>query len=545
MTWIELDSHLSLEDLGAVAAGQASLRLAPAARARMQQNSDLLERLIAEGQLIYGLNTGFGPLADRALDASQAESLQRGLIYHLCTGVGPLYSRAEVRAIMAARLANLVQGWSGVGPDLADFLLALLERDLTPAVPQQGTVGASGDLTPLAHIALAAIGEGWMLADDGGPPIAAAPALARAGLAPLQLKGRAALALVNGTSAMTAIAALNGLSLRRAIMQLARLTLGYGEVMRAHVDAWHPRLAEARPHPGQRLVTHWLWTLSQDSARLRRGPDPAPTDVPSAVHSSDPVAGPDFGFIRRQPLPQDAYSLRCAPQELGAALDLLDFHNSIVTTELNAACDNPLVDTDMAQVHHGGNFYGQPVAYAADALAMATVKLAVFAERAIARITDERLNDSLPPFLTGGRPGLDSGFMGAQVTASALVAEMRALAMPASIQSIPTNANNQDVVTLGTIAARLCRDLIAMLWRLLAIEALVVAQGMDLCYRRGTAPEDFSASSRALLAQVRAKSPPLDRDRPLSAEIETLAQVLRDQPLANLDIQMSDEIRAI
>lgn len=521
MAVIALDQTLSIGNLSSIAMGRDQLRLTPAGRARMRQSADLLNRLIAEGRLIYGYNTGFGPLADRTLDSASAERLQRGLIDHLCTGVGPLHARAEVRAILAARIANLAQGWSGVGPEVAEFLIKLLDHDLIPAVPQQGTVGASGDLTPLAHIALAAIGEGQMLAGERQPPVPAAAALAQAGIEPLKLGGRAALALVNGTSAMTAIAALNGDSMRRAITHLTHLTLCHGELLNSRADAWHPRLAAARPHNGQREATRWLWELSQDSNRLRRGQDQSPAERPPASSADTPMG------IRAQSLPQDAYSLRCAPQELGAALDLLDFHDTTVTTELNAACDNPLFDTAEGQVHHGGNFYGQHVAYAADALAMVAVKLGVFAERAIARVTDERLNDNLPPFLTGGQPGLDSGFMGAQVTASALVAEMRTLAMPTSIQSIPTNANNQDVVTMGTIAARRCRDLIDMLWRLLAIEALVMVQGMELRCHRGATRQDFSASSRQLFDQVRSLSPALGHDRPLSADIEHLARALR------------------
>lgn len=511
---IALDDFLSLDALAAIAAGQCHLTLTPAARARLRCSADTLAYRIETGQIIYGINTGFGPLADRVLDPTQGDALQRGLIRHLSAGVGLLFSRQEVRAIIAARIANLVQGWSGVSEDAVDDLLQLLAVDCIPAVPQQGTVGASGDLTPLAHIVLAAIGEGRILANTGTDSVPAAEALERAGLRPLRLAGRAGLALVNGTSAMTAIAALNGVSLRAAIALTTRLTLGYGELMGARVLAWHPRLAEARRHPGHRQASNWLWQLSQDSTRLERDEPRTPAMAP--------------GSIASHPVPQDPYSLRCAPQELGAALDLLDFHNRTVETELNAACDNPLIDVEQAMIHHGGNFYGQPVAYATDTLALAVIKLAIFAERAIARLTDERLNGGLPPFLSGGRPGLDSGFMGAQVTATALVAEMRTLAMPASIQSIPTNANNQDVVTMGTIGARRCRDLLDSLWRVLAIEALAVAQGMDLCARAGEPVTAFSSSSRQLYQQVRDVADVLNTDRPLSADIEALATTLRD-----------------
>jgi tyrosine ammonia-lyase len=505
-----LDAHLPLEELAAIAHGHRALELAPGARARLHASADTLKQHLAQGALVYGLNTGFGPLADRAIDPALSALLQRGLIAHLSAGVGSLFKRAEVRAIITARIANLTRGWSGVTVESVEALLRLLEADCIPAVPQCGTVGASGDLTPLAHIVLAASGQGEMLGADDRTTQPAAAALTQAGLKPISLSGRTGLALVNGTAAMTALAALNAVAMERAIERLFALTLGYGELLGAHARAWHPRLAVARAHRGQRCACERLWMMSRDSRQLHQ-------DIPQSIA---PTAGAD---VVEQPLPQDPYSLRCAPQELGAALDLLYFHNQIVDIELNSACDNPLVDVEQAAIHHGGNFYGQQIAYAADTLALAVIKLGVFAERAIARLTDARLNRGLPPFLSGGRPGLDSGFMGAQVTATALVAEMRTLAVPASIQSIPTNANNQDVVTLGTIGARRCRDLLELLWQILAIEALVIAQGVDLRLRAGQSLAHFAASTQQLYQDVREVADFLAEDRPLAPEIAALA----------------------
>jgi len=491
--------------LAAVADGQARLILDETVRARLRRNAACGDRMATAGHAVYGLNTGFGPLACHAIDAAAGVALQRRLIHHLCTGVGPLYSRREVRAILATRIVNLAQGWSGLAPEPLEWLSALLEHDLIPAVPQWGTVGASGDLAPLAHLALAALGEGELLTDTPGVTQPARPAFAAAGIAPLALTGRIGLALVNGTAAMTALAALNGVALRLALDRAFSLTILYGELLHAHRAAWHPRLAVARPHPGQRAASERLFADSADSRCLQSLDSPPRADG----------------------LPQDCYTLRCAPQELGAALDVLAFHDRIVTDELNAASDNPLIDDECMTVWHGGNFYGQHIAYAADGLSLVVAKLATFAERAVARLTDATLNQGLPPFLTGARPGLDSGLMGVQVAATALTAELRAQAAPATLHSLPTNANNQDVVTLGTIAARRCRDALALLWRVLAIEALAVAQGLDLRLRAGARYEDFCARSRALHALVRAHAAPLDTDRPLSDDIERLAAALQ------------------
>ncbi|MBN2886917.1 MAG: aromatic amino acid lyase [Chromatiaceae bacterium] len=513
MNVIELDQVLTLSELASIAEGRSQLQLSRSARERLCAGAAQLERLVAQGALVYGITTGYGPLAGNYVHEHLGGSLQRKLVYHLATGVGALFSQRETRAIMVARIANLAQGWSGVRPAVVDHLLAMLNQDIIPAVPQLGTVGASGDLTPLAHIALAAIGEGQVLGN--GDLQDAASALERAGLHCLDLALKDGLALVNGTSAMTGVAALNGVDARRAFELAMRLTLGYGELMGARLEAWSPRLAIARPHPGQRHVAERLNLLSQDAPRLQ---------PQQACSHSLPEALENTGLLHHQPIPQDPYTLRCAPQELGAAFDVLEFHDQLVATELMAACDNPIVDVEQGTLWHGGNFYGQHLAYAADSLTMAVIKVGVYIERIIARLTDPALNQGLPPFLTGGRPGLDSGFMGAQVTATALVAEMRTHAMPASIQSIATNANNQDVVTLGTIAARRCRDMLELLWKLLAIEAMVVAQGMDLVGQGSVAT--FSTSSRDIHRFVRHTVPFLTEDRPLSHEIERLADQL-------------------
>ncbi|WP_374764721.1 HAL/PAL/TAL family ammonia-lyase [Yunchengibacter salinarum] len=506
---IDPGANLTPWDIAALARRAARVNLGTETRARLDRSSAALDRMIARGDLIYGVTTGFGPLAAHRSPADQAPVLQRNLIYHLASGVGPPLSPHRVRAVMAVRLATLCRGHSGVSPGVVDLLATMLNRDILPVVPEKGTVGASGDLTPLAHMALAMMGEGAVLG-PGGTPRNSAAALADAGLTPLDPARKDGLALVNGTAAMTGLAALNHTEMAALLDLQAGLSALDVHISRAPREAFDPLLADLRPHDGQKRAFRRLNDLI--------GPiDPGATGT----------VGDGTGAH------QAVYSLRCVGQELGAALDVLRFHLETVSTEIASVTDNPVLDPVADRVVHGGNFYGQHVAYASDSLMMAVVKLAVFAERVIARLTDARRNPGLPPFLTGGQPGITSGFMGAQVTASALVAEMRAEAVPASIQSIPTNGDNQDVVTMGTIAARKVNRMLSMARQILAIEAMVIAQAAEM----SGATDRVPAGLADLVAAIRAHSAALIADRPLSGEIERLAGNLESlalpgQPLA-------------
>jgi len=510
------DREVTLDELEHLARGEARLTLHADAWAAVAASHRYVQRLQSEGRRVYGLTTGFGPLADTRVAADRDAAHQKNLIYHLATGTGPPLERIQARAVLATRILSLARGHSGIRPEALELLVACLNRDLIPAIPARGTVGASGDLTPLAHLALAVMGEGRMLGETG--PLDAAEALAAAGLTPLAPHARDALALVNGTAAMTGIAALSAPAAERALELAAVLATVNAEVYGAQAGFLNPGLGRVRPHPGQAWAHHTLGALAADSGRLQ--PDHQPPPPLEAIPDGSGVLG-------GQALPQDPYTVRCAPQLLGAVRDSLTYHADTVGRELQAVTDNPVFAHDEGAVWHGGNFYGQHVAFASDALANGLVKLAVHAERTVARITDPAQNGDLPAFLQGDRTGLQSGFMGAQVTASALVAEMRTLATPASIQSIPTNANNQDVVTMGTIAARQAADLLGLLSEVQAIQALVLAQATEL-----TAAAEgwggFSAAARGLHALVRRHSPSLTTDRPLSEEIQALAGVLAD-----------------
>ncbi|WP_168210551.1 HAL/PAL/TAL family ammonia-lyase [Persicimonas caeni] len=515
---LALDPHHSVTVQQAidVVRGRRRVELSPAARERMLASRELLDRMVAEKRRVYGVTTGYGPLATQYIDPAQSAELQRKLIYHLATGVGEPFAPVYVRALMFARAVSLSRGASAVRPRAVELILDCLEHDILPVIPSLGTVGASGDLTPLAHMALALLGEADVMYDGQRRP--AAEVFDEVGLEPLDIAHKEGLGLVNGTSAMTGLALVNQTDTDRAFDLALRLAVLYAELLEGRREAWDPLLGRLRPHPGQGSVHERLMALSASSARLQPIPDePARLDLAG----DGPV---DHG----RDLPQDAYTLRCIPQLFGAVLDTLDFHGQTVARELDSVTDNPVFDVENGRVVHGGNFYGQHISFASDALSNAIIKLAVHAERAVARVTDPTLNGGLPAFMQGNHTGLNSGFMGAQVTASALIAEMRTKSSPASIQSVPTNANNQDVVTMGTISALRASQLLERLYEVLAIEAMVLVQGFELV--GGFERDDFCESSQNIAHWVRARSAFVDEDRSLSAEIQSLAKALKTTP---------------
>lgn len=510
---IVVDRHLGLDDANAILKGELSLTLHADARTRCQAAHQRLQKVIDENRHVYGLTTGFGPLVNRLVDRADGAVLQQNLVHHLASGVGPEYSWALARGLVLARLMSILQGVSGASQAAIDALMLLLNSDLAPSVPSKGTVGASGDLTPLAHMVLCFQGRGAFL-DRAGQCLSGRDGLDRLGLQPLSLDQRDGLALVNGTSAMTGVALRNGQQAAFAAAWAERLTAALAETLGGRIEAWDPTFASVRPHPGQVATTAALNAALEESARVIRAPL-ASRRLDGARGRTEAQAG------------QDAYTLRCAPQVIGAFRDTLSWHNRIVETELNSATDNPLFPGEGdVPVLHGGNFMGQHVGLASDALANATTVLAGLAERQIARLTDETLNRGLPAFLHEGVAGLNSGLMGAQVTATALLAEMRTTG-PASVHSISTNGANQDVVSMGTIAARLVVDKLTALSQIQAILAMAVAQAIDILSDQGGTA--FSASAVALRDLVRRHSDRLITDRPLGAEIETLAQAMRDE----------------
>lgn len=501
-----VDEFLTVADAAAIAKGRVEVVLGDVARARISAARARLTQAIDDRRLVYGLTTGFGPLANRITRPDDIETLQRHLIYHLASGVGAPMDWAAARATTLARLSSIARGWSGASDEVVDLLLALLNSDLAPRIPEKGTVGASGDLTPLAHLALALMGEGAFI-DPAGAEITATIAFQRLGRRPLALAHRDGLALVNGVSAMTGVAVLNADAMTALVARNDVLQVAHAELLNGRMEAWDPAFGAARPHPGQVAAHAELNRLAEGSSQLQWG-RAAERRLPLRM---TPMTEP-------APL-QDPYSIRCAPQVSGAVRDVAQFHHEVVERELNAASDNPIFLDDAPWALHGGNFMGCHVALASDALMNAVSVLATHSERRIARLCDERRNQGLPAFLHRGAAGLNSGFMGAQVTATALLAEMRARGGAASVQSLSTNGDNQDVVSLGTIAARGVAVSVRDAARILAIEALTVAQGMDVV--RSEAPKaQFSRGARALARSVRSVAGPLLSDRPLGAEIE-------------------------
>lgn len=498
---------LTIDQANEIIAGELKLSLSPETSLRCREAHSRLQTVIAEDRHVYGLTTGFGPLANRLVNSADGGQLQQNLVHHLASGVGPKYPWALARGMVLARLMSILQGASGASEAAIDALVTLMNSGLAPSVPSKGTVGASGDLTPLAHMVLCFQGRGAFF-DREGQVLEGAVGLERLGLAPLNLDQRDGLALVNGTSAMTGVALQNSHLARRAVGWSEVLTAALAEVLGGRVEAWHTAFSTLRPHPGQATTTAALNKAIEGSERVIR--------ANLAERRLDGV-----GAVTERLAGQDAYTLRCAPQVIGAVRDSLSWHDNVVLTELNAATDNPIFPLDAdALALHGGNFMGQHVGLVSDALSNAVCVLAGLVERQVARLTDETLNRGLPAFLHEGAPGLNSGFMGAQVTATALLAEMRVTG-PASPQSISTNGANQDVVSMGTIAARQTHAKLEMLFQIQAILSLAVAQAIDILADRDD--RAFSPSAWQLHGFVRASSKRLSSDRPLGLEIEALS----------------------
>jgi histidine ammonia-lyase len=443
---------LTVEDVVRFArAPETRLVLDPGARERLAASRAVIDRAIARGDTMYGINTGFGKLANVRVAPESLEALQANLIRSHAAGVGDPLPAEVVRAMMLLRTNVLLRATSGVRPLLAQAVADLANAGIVPVVPEQGSVGASGDLAPLSHLALVLMGEGDVLAGQGGCR-PAADALAAAGLTPVRFAPKEGLAFINGTQAQTALLALlvhDAWVVWRTAVAAAALSL---EALRGTPTPLDPRIHEARPHPGQARAAALMRDLLEAS------------EIRESHRENDPRV-------------QDAYSLRCSPQVLGAVADAIGFADRVVSVELNASTDNPLVFAD-GDVLSGGNFHGQPVAQALDFLGIALVTLQALAERRVERLVNPDLSQGLPAFLTRD-PGLQSGFMMVQITAASLVAESRTLAYPASIGSIPTDANQEDFVPMGMAAAFKVRRILVNAARVVAAELLCGAQGLE------------------------------------------------------------------
>jgi histidine ammonia-lyase len=501
-TAVSLDGDsLTVADVWAVAVDGARAELSDAGRTKVRAAREVVEEAASRsaGEHTYGINTGFGRFVERTIPPQLSAELQLRLLRSHACGVGDPYPDEVVRAAMLLRANALAKGTSGVRVETVELLLACLNAGLVPHVPSRGSVGASGDLAPLAHLALPLVGEGSASVD--GETLPGAEALARAGLEPVRLRAKEGLSLVNGTQFMGAVGAL-ALARARRLARAADVACALSlEALQGSRAAFRPEIQALRPFPGQAASAANVIRLVEGSAIIE------------AHRWCDKV--------------QDAYSLRCAPQVHGASRDLIAYAEQVVATELNAATDNPIVLVDEAELISNGNFHGQPLAFALDTLAMAVAELASISERRVERLTNPSLSGGLPAFLTPDG-GLNSGFMIPQYVAASLVSENKVLAHPASVDSIPTSAGQEDHVSMGNAAALTCWQVLANSERALAIELLAGAQGIEFL-----APLEPGAGTRAAHAAVRALSPAVVEDRPLASDIERVAEAIRSGELVN------------
>ena len=498
-------NDLTLEDVREVAFERRPVLLAPDAREQVNAARDVVDALVADNQVSYAITTGVGKLSDVRIAGDQIRELQINLVRSHAVGVGEPLSIAETRAMMLLRANSLSKGFSGVRGGVVDTICELLTRGVTPWVPSQGSVGASGDLAPLAHLALLLLGEGECHDGKGGRT-AGAVALKAAGIKPLVLEAKEAVSLINGTQAMLAVGTLSLLAAEILVDSADVIGAMACDALKGTDAAFDERIHRARPHTGQIATAANLRRLLEGSAIRESHRDCARV--------------------------QDAYSLRCMPQVHGAVRDTLAHCRSVFETETNSAVDNPLVFRNPksqnvdADVISGGNFHGEPVAFALDFLGIALSALAGISERRLERMVNPALSEGLPPFLAPGA-GLNSGFMMPQVTAAALVSENKVLAHPASVDSITTSGNKEDFVSMGMGAAIKLKKIVENTRNTMAIEAMAAAQALDLL-----APLKTSKRLQRAHAAIRAVSPALEKDRVMYQDFARIADVIAAGKLA-------------
>ncbi len=504
---------VSFEELVAVARGGAGVKLGTDAAAAIERSRAVVDELAAAPTPAYGISTGFGALATRHIPTEMRAQLQRSLVRSHAAGSGPEVEREVVRGLMLLRLSTLATGHTGIRLETAQLLAGLLTHGITPVVREYGSLGCSGDLAPLAHCALALLGEGEVR-DLEGRLIPAADALAAAGLTPVELAAKEGLALINGTDGMMAMLVLAIEDLRRLLRtaDIAAAMSVEGQLGTDRVFA--PELQAIRPHPGQAASAANLVALLADSGVV-------------ASHR-----GPDCNRV------QDAYSLRCSPQVQGAARDTVEYAATVADRELASAVDNPVVLPDEGRVESNGNFHGAPVAYVLDFLAIVAADVASISERRTDRFLDKSRNHGLPPFLAHD-PGVDSGLMIAQYTQAAIVSELKRLAAPASVDSIPSSAMQEDHVSMGWSAARKLRRSVDGLTRVVAIELLTAARALDLRAPLEPSPATAAAIRRLRSSGVEGPGP----DRHLSPEIETAVSLVQSGAVLSAVEEVIGELR--
>ncbi|WP_426502231.1 tyrosine 2,3-aminomutase [Dactylosporangium sp. McL0621] len=528
-------NDLTIPDVRRIAEDRAPCEVSPSALAKATKSRAMFEDIVALDIPIYGVTTGYGEMIYMLVGTSKEVELQTNLVRSHSAGVGPLFAEHEARAIVIARLNALAKGYSAVRPEVLERLALYLNLGITPAIPEIGSLGASGDLAPLSHIASTVIGEGYLLRD--GKRVPTGPVLRELGIEPLELRFKEGLALINGTSAMTGLGAL---VVDRALTQVRQHEIVTALVIETLQGSRSPFLPEghdvARPHQGQIDTAANMRGLMAGSrltvehADLRR----------QVADSGDQGKGDgtlETGAVQRTKVYlQKAYSLRAIPQILGSVRDTLYHATNKLDIELNSANDNPLFFVGQ-EVFHGANFHGQPIAFAMDFVTIALTQLGVLSERQSNRLLNRHLSYGLPEFLVAGDPGLNSGFAGAQYPATALIAENRTIG-PASTQSVPSNGDNQDVVSMGLISARNARRVLQNNNTILALEYLAAAQAVDLSGRY----DGLSVAGKATYDAIRALVPTLDHDRYMADDLEAVGDALSRgvfaAAIARTDVEM-------
>ena len=483
---------MTLEDLVGIARRGAMVSLSSGAEKRIRRAWGLIRRWVDEERTVYGVTTGFGALSDVAISKQDTRRLQFNILKSHSVGVGQPLAPEIVKAMMGLRLKDFARGNAGIRMETVSALIRLLNAGVVPVVPEKGSVGASGDLVPLAHMSIVLIGEGQALLE--GRPVSGREALEACGLDPLELEAGEGLALINGTQAMTAIGGLavyDAARLARHTDLAAAMSL---EVLMGSKTEFDPRIHQIRPHPGQAVSADNMDRITHDS------------EIISSHRDCKRV--------------QDAYTLRCSPQVHGASRDAIAYARKVVETEMNASTGNPLVYPESGDFLLGGNFHGQPVALAMDFMCMAVAELANISERRIERLVNPKLS-GLPAFLVKDG-GLNSGFMIAQYVAAALVSENKVMSHPAVVDSIPTSANKEDHVSMGTISARKCREVVQNAENVIAIELLCAAQALDLFTNMHP-----GAGTKAAYEVIRKTVPHLENDRMLSEDIQRIVRLIR------------------
>ena len=489
---------MTLDDLVSISRRGAAVKLTEESERRINNARELVDQWIREEKTIYGVTTGFGALSDVPISRKDTRQLQENILMSHAAGVGDMLDLETVRAVMALRIKDLARGHSGIRLETVHHLITILNQGVCPVVPEKGSVGASGDLAPLAHLSLVLIGQGQ--AFYNGRRISGLEALKQCGLEPLRLEAAEGLALINGTQVMTAIGALSvhdALELSKLIDIAAAMSL---EVLMGSRMEFDPRIHQVRPHPGQAAAADNMYRITRNS------------DIVTSHKDCCRI--------------QDAYTLRCSPQVQGAAKDAIAYVKKVVETEMNASTNNPLIFPDSQEFLLGGNFHGEPIALAMDFLCMAVSEFANISERRIERLVNPKLS-GLPAFLVSDG-GLNSGFMIVQYTAASLVSENKVLSHPACVDSIPTSANKEDHVSMGTISSRKCREVVKNTENVIAIELLCGAQALDLF--TNVKPGEGTLAAYTVIRNAVSH---LEKDRILSKDINTIKHLMRSGKILN------------